>query len=77
MNPGVKSLRMFVGVGAGHGDVEIKSELVDQETNTVLAPLIQKRLSGGGWLGGSYDGMLEDLTEELGEDVASLIAHFH
>jgi hypothetical protein len=76
MNPGVKSLRMFVGVGAGHGGVEIQSELVDQETNTVLATLIQKRLSGGGWLGGSYDGMLEDLTEELGEDVASLIAHF-
>lgn len=76
MNPGVKSLRMFVGVGAGHGGIQIQSELVDQETNTVLATLNQKRLSGGGWLGGSYDGMLEDLTEELGEDVASLIDHF-
>jgi hypothetical protein len=76
MNPGVKSLRMFVGVGAGHGGIQIESELVDQETNTVLATMTQKRLSGGGWLGGSYDGMLEDLTNELGEDIASLIAHF-
>lgn len=77
MNPGVKSLRMFVGVGAGHGAVQIQCELVDQETNTILATLTQKRLSGGGWLGGSYDGMLEDLTQELGEDIASLIEHFH
>lgn len=76
MNPGVKSLRMFVGVGAGHGGVQIQCELVDQETNTILATLTQKRLSGGGWLGGSYDGMLEDLTQELGEDIASLIKHF-
>lgn len=76
MNPGVKSLRFFVGVGAGHGGIQIQCELVDQKTNTVLATLTQKRLSGGGWLGGSYDGMLEDLTEEVGEDIATLIAHF-
>ncbi len=77
MNPGVKSLRLFVGVGAGHGSVQVQCELVDQETNTVIATLDQKRLSGGGWLGGSYDGMLEDLTEEIGEDIASLIGHFN
>jgi len=77
MNPGVKSLRMFVGVGAGHAGVQMQCELVDQETNTVLATMTQKRLSSGGWLGGSYDGILEDLTEELGEDIASLIEHFN
>ena len=76
MNPGIQSLRMFVGLGAGHGGVQIQCELVDQKTNDVLATLTQKRLSGGGWLGGNYDEMFEDLTEELGKDITTLIKHF-
>jgi hypothetical protein len=39
--------------------------------------LTQKRLSSGGWFGGSNDGMLKDLKEEIGEDIASLIGHFN
>ena len=74
MNPGVKSLRMFVGFGAGHGGVQLQCELIDQKTNTVLATLTQKRLSSFGI--GGYGVMLEDLTEELGNDIASLITHF-
>jgi hypothetical protein len=77
MNPGAKSARFFAGFGAGHAKVEIKCEIVDAKTNTVLATLTQARLSSGGWLGGSYEGLLEDLTEEVAEDTASLINHFN
>lgn len=72
MNPGIKSLRMFVGYGAGHAGIVINCELIDIKTNTVLATMTQKRASSNG----DYDEALEELTEELGEDIASLIAHF-
>ncbi|MGJ8619536.1 MAG: DUF4410 domain-containing protein [Methylophilaceae bacterium] len=72
MNPGIKSLRMFVGYGAGHAGIVMNCELIDIKTNTVLATMTQKRASSNG----DYDEALEELTEELGEDIASLIAHF-
>lgn len=72
MNPGIKSLRMFVGYGAGHAGIVINCELIDIKTNTVLATMTQKRASSNG----DYDEALEELTEELGEDIASLISHF-
>lgn len=77
MNPGAKSARFFAGFGAGHAKVEIKCEIVDAKTNAILATLTQARLSSGGWLGGSYGGLLEDLTEEVAEDTSSLIKHFN
>ena len=72
MIPGIKSLRMFVGYGAGHAGVVIDSEIIDVKTNTVLATLKQKRASSNG----DYDDALEELTEELGEDIASFIKYF-
>jgi len=72
MNPGIKSLRMFVGLGAGHAGVIIDCELVDPKTNTVLATLTQKRASSNG----DYDEALEELTEELAEDTSTLINLF-
>ena len=76
MNPGSKALRYWVSFGAGQSRVEISGEVVDAESDTVLARFVHARSSGIGVWGGDYQKFLTDDTRDVGEDVGKMLLLF-
>ncbi|MGB4810862.1 MAG: DUF4410 domain-containing protein [Methylophilaceae bacterium] len=76
IEPGSKAARYFAGFGAGHARVGIHCEIVDAKTGSVLAEMTHTRASSGGAFGGSYEKLLHNLTEEVGDDVVTLVKQF-
>lgn len=77
MNPGSKALRYWVSFGAGQSRVEVAGEVVDAETNMVLARFVHARSSGIGMWGGDYTKFLTDDTRDVGEDVGKMLLLFN
>lgn len=77
LNPGSAAGRAFFGMfGGGQARIEITCELVDAASGKVLASLVHAR--AGAMSGGfGYDRLIQNLNEEIGEDVATLIKLFN
>ena len=73
MNPGSEAARFFGGFGAGHSRVEIECEVSDAQTGRVLVVMTHARASSGSK---GYDKILKQDTQDLGEDVATLLKSF-
>jgi hypothetical protein len=76
MDPGSQAARYWVGFGAGAAKTEISGELFDPESGKVLVKFDQERRSGVGEFGGDYEELMDRNLEQIGGDVAFLLAAF-
>lgn len=76
INPGSRAARHFGGFGAGSAWVTISGELVDGKSSQVLVRFQQRRIGAMGAFGGSYEGLLSDCVNKIGDDLGRLVASF-
>jgi hypothetical protein len=76
LDPGSQAARYWVGFGAGAAKTEISGELFDPESGKVLVKFDQERRSGVGEFGGDYEELMDRNLEQIGGDVAFLLAAF-
>ncbi len=76
MDPGSQAARYWVGFGAGAVKTEISGELFDPESGKVLIKFDQERRSAVGEFGGDYEELMDRNLEQIGGDVAFLLAAF-
>ncbi len=76
MDPGSQAARYWAGFGAGAAKTKISGELFDPESGKVLVKFEQERRSGVGEFGGDYEELMERNLEQIGGDVAFLLAAF-
>ncbi|MEP7012262.1 MAG: DUF4410 domain-containing protein [Acidobacteriota bacterium] len=76
MDPGSQAARYWVGFGAGAAKTEISGELFDPESGKVLVKFDQERRSAVGEFGGDYEELMDRNLEQIGGDVAFLLAAF-
>lgn len=67
LDPGSKAARAFAGFGAGAAKAKIAIELVEASTGTVLARMTHERRSGTGNFGGSYEKVMSQSLNEVGQ----------
>lgn len=62
---GSQALRYFVGFGAGKGELIVKTSFYDAITDTLLGEIETKGELSVGAFGGSFDGTLEKVAEDV------------
>lgn len=62
---GNQALRYFVGFGAGKGELVVKTSFYDSKTDTLLGEIETKGELSIGAFGGSFDGTLEKVAEDV------------
>ena len=76
MDPGSQAARYWAGFGAGAAKTKITGELFDPESGKVLVKFDQERRSAVGEFGGDYEELMDRNLEQIGDDVAFLLAAF-
>jgi len=76
MHPGSQAARYWGGFGAGSAWVKINGEVADPKSGAVFLKFEQQRIGAMGLFGGSYDALLSDCVESIGNDVGRMISVF-
>lgn len=74
LNPGSRAARYWGGFGAGAAEAAVTGEALDGRTGRPLFRFVQQRRSGTGVLGGDYLELMNRSLNEIGGDVASVLA---
>lgn len=76
MDPGSRAARYWASFGAGAAVAKLEGEIVDGESNKVLARFKQERRSGFGVAGGSAESLLRRDVRAIATDVANILKAF-
>lgn len=76
IDPGSRSKRLLVGMGAGHNGVEIAGLLVDKASGKTILEFDHRKISGKGfaWNGGRYNKVLKNSSEWTAEDIGKMLS---
>lgn len=76
LDPGSRAKRYWGGFGAGAVRIEVRCELVDGASGSVLLEFTQQRRSGFGGFGGGYEELMERTLRQIGADTTKLLKRF-
>ncbi len=76
MDPGSRAARYWASFGAGAAIAKVEGEIVDGQSNKVLARFTQERRSGFGVAGGSSESLLRRDVRAIATDVANILKAF-